>query len=114
MSRVAQHVLTPMATPAQQKKEISWRQLEQIAELADVSGDKTMQRDACMFMLAYHIYLRVSEIARMNRKDIPFTSETVRGETTLIMRVHVDRMSKNNKDRVGRERLVAERSTDVQ
>jgi integrase len=65
------HVLTPMATPAQQKKEISWGQLEQIAELADASSDKTMQRDACMFMLAYHTYLRVSEIVRMNARISP-------------------------------------------
>jgi hypothetical protein len=50
----------------------------------------------------------------MNRKDISFTSETVRSETTLVMRVHVDRMSKNDEDRVGHERLVATRSADVQ
>jgi hypothetical protein len=36
----------------------------------------------------------------MNREesDISFTSEIVRSETTLVMRVHVDRMSKNDKD----------------
>jgi hypothetical protein len=50
----------------------------------------------------------------MNREDISFTSETVRSEAILVMRVHVDRMSKNDKDRVGHERLVAERSAEVQ
>jgi hypothetical protein len=54
--------------------------------------------------------LRASEIARMARGDITFTTEKVDGTPTVVMRIHVDRMSKNDKKRVGHERLISERA----
>jgi integrase len=102
-----------MATPAQQKKEVTWPQLQSIAELASASGDAIAQRDSCMIMLAYHTFLRISEVARMDREDITFTTEPVNGTPTLIMRVHVNRMAKNDHKRVGHEGLVGERAPNV-
>jgi hypothetical protein len=106
-------VLVPMAAPVQQTKEVTWPQLQSIAELASASGDAIAQRDSCMIMLAYHTFLRISEVARMDREDITFTTERVNGAPTLIMRVHVNRMAKNDHKRVGHERLVAERAPNV-
>jgi integrase len=52
-------VLVPMAAPAQQKKEVTWPQLQSIAELASASGDGIALRASCMIMLAYHAFLRI-------------------------------------------------------
>jgi integrase len=59
-------VLVPIATPAEQKRELTWEQVEAMARRARVQGTKEAMRDACMFQLAYHTFLRASEIARMN------------------------------------------------
>jgi len=67
-------------------------------------------RDRCMFMLAYHVLLRASEVVRLKRGDITFSVEEVDGVSLEVMRVHVDRMAKNDKERKGHERLVGERS----
>jgi integrase len=69
------------------------------------------QRDITMFLLAYFTYLRTSEVARMTVADITFTEERSptrarSAPTVTVMRVHVDRLSKNDKDRKGHERLV--------
>jgi hypothetical protein len=49
----------------------------------------------------------------MDREDITFTTESVNGAPMLIMRVHVNRMAKNDTKRVGHERLVGERAPNV-
>ena len=105
-------VLTPITQPPTQKKEITWTQLMAIHTACEKDGSALARRDSCMFMLAYFAYLRVSEIARMNREDITFTSETVGTNEITIMRVHVDRMAKNDSERKGHERLVGGRGKD--
>jgi hypothetical protein len=49
----------------------------------------------------------------MDREDITFTMERMTGAPTLIMRVNVHRMAKNDFKRVGHERLVGERAPNV-
>lgn len=107
------HVLVTRATPAQQKTEIQWQQLQAIAELADATGRTIGRRDACMFMLAYHAFLRASEIVRMKRSDITFSTEEVDGRSTTIMKVHVDRLAKNDAERLGHDRFVAKRDEEA-
>jgi integrase len=107
-------VLVPMATPAEQKKEITFEQMAQIARLARAVGTPTAMRDACMIQLAYHTFLRASEVARMDRGDITCTKETVWGEMQRVLRVHVNRLCKNDAEREGHERLVLERNAMVE
>ena len=66
-----------------------------------------------MIQLAYHTFLRASEIARMDRGDITFTRERLWGKTHSVMRVHVNRLAKNDAERKGHERLVIERDAGV-
>jgi integrase len=99
-------VLTDQAPAARQKKEVTWKQLSEIAALTRISEDAADRRDSCMFMLAYHTLLRGSEVARMDRGDISFSQECINGKVVEIMRVHVNKLSKNDKERLGHERLV--------
>ena len=101
-------VLKPRATPAQQKKEMSAKQLQEIMHRARAAGSKTTMRDACIIQLAYHTLLRSSEIVRMKRGDISFAQEMVAGRSQRVMKVHVNRLSKNDSERKGHERLVLE------
>jgi integrase len=104
--------LLPRAKGATQKKEIAWAQMRAIhTAVTEVKG-RTRSRDNrdCMaFMLSYFVLLRVSEAVRMKRGDITFTEEVVAGKKTRVMCVHVDRMAKNDKQRVGHNRMVAAR-----
>jgi integrase len=117
------NALTPMATASHQKQEMTWPLLKRIAETAAATAGNTAEaaaaggamrhvalRDRCMFMLAYHAFLRASEVVRMKRADITFGTEEVGGTPMRVMRVHVDRMAKNDKERKGHERLVGERA----
>lgn len=120
------NTLTPMATASQQKQEMAWPMLKRIAELAAITAKGTAEaaaaaggamrhvalRDRCMFMLAYHAFLRASEVVRLKRGDITFTMEEVDGVRMTVMRVHVDRMAKNDKERKGHDRLVGERAPE--
>lgn len=104
-------VLVPLAKPATQKRAITWRQLKDIYDVCEATAAKTdagriARRDSLMFMLAYFGYLRVSEIARMLRSDITFTDDT----PTTTMHIHVNRLSKNDTERKGHERLIAART----
>lgn len=114
--------LTPMAAASHQKQEMTWSLLERIAEMAAATAAGTAEaaaaggamrhvalRDRCMFLLAYHAFLRASEVVRMKRADVTFTAEEVDGKSVRVMRVHVDRMAKNDQERKGHERLVGER-----
>ena len=100
-------VLMPMTKPRTQKREITRAQLHAIVTSTRAAPDTTSRRDACMFMLAFSTFLRVSEVVRMNRGDITFATSRVGTATRVIMHVHVDRMRKNDKQRLGHERLVA-------
>ena len=106
-------VLVPMAQPKSQKREITRAQLYDIVAATRAANDTIGRRDACMLMLAFTAFLRVSEVVRMNRGDITFTSERVDGATVDVMRVHVDRMCKNDRQRLGHERLVAATGAQV-
>ena len=101
-------VLMPMMKEGKQKKEISYEQLEAIQTATDAAGDAMSERDCIMMMIAYFAFLRVSEVARMNRSDITFSMKKEGGVATekVIMRVHVNRMSKNDSERKGHERLI--------
>ena len=66
-----------------------------------------------MFMLAYHTFLRASEVVRMSRGDISIAQEWIErgasreGRVQLaVMRVHVNRLCKNDRERKGHERIV--------
>jgi integrase len=107
-------VLVPMATPAEQKKEITFEQMAQIARLTRAVGTPTAMHDACMIQLAYHTFLRASEVARMDRGDLTCTKELVWGEMQRVLRVHVNRLCKNDAERKGHERLVLERNATVE
>ena len=103
-------ILVPMTKPKTQKREISRQQLHMIVDAALTTGDDISRRDACMVMIAFTTFLRASEVVRMNREDVTFTNECIDGATISIMRVHIDRMCKNDKQRIGHERLVRETS----
>jgi integrase len=100
--------LKPLAKPAGQKKEMSWTLLRRTVERAAAEGTQEGRRDATMLLLAYFGYLRGSEAARMERRDI--TIGPGEGTTNRVMRVHVNRLAKNDKERKGHERLVQERA----
>lgn len=102
--------LTPRAKPAKKKKEVTWAQLREITRLADAAGIKEGERDTVMILLAYHAFLRGSEVARMKVGDITFGEEEIEGSRVCFLRVHVNRMAKNDKERRGHERLIAERA----
>lgn len=61
-----------------------------------------------MILLAYQTLLRGSEVARMNRADVSFATE----DGVRLMRIHVDRMAKNDAERKGHTRLVEEKTDD--
>jgi integrase len=105
--------LVPRATPAEQKKQITFEMLMQIGNRTEEAGTATAKRDFCMFQLAYHTFLRASEVVRMKRDEITFGEELLWGETHRVMRVHVNRMCKNDAERKGHERLVLERAPAV-
>ena len=46
--------------------------------------------------------------------DITFGTETIEGEQIAFMKVHVSRMAKNDKERVGHERLIAEKEEETE
>ena len=104
-------VLVPMTKPKTQKREISRVLLHTIVTAALAVNDATSRRDACTLTLAFTTFLRASEVVRMNRGDVTFTTERIGAADVTVMRVHVDRMCKNDKQRVGHERLVRETST---
>jgi len=98
--------LAPRAKPSRQTKELTGRQVEAMADAARSANSEVGLRDACMIELAYQTFLRSSEIARMDVGDIAFTMERAHGREHDVMRVHVNRLSKNDSDRKGHERLV--------
>ena len=101
-------VLTPMAKPASQKREMAWELLTRVVAAAWADGTATGRRDAAMILLAYFGYLRGSEIARMQRKDIEIRAGTG-GSSRRVLHVQVNRLCKNDAKRTGHERLVEER-----
>lgn len=103
--------LTPLATPVTQKKELTSTDITRIVNAALKANTLTATRDACMILIAYHTLQRASEVVRLNRGDITFTEDMVNNQTRNVMRVHVDRLSKNDTKRIGHERLVLERDS---
>jgi integrase len=103
--------LTPRARPIQQTKELTGTQVEVIINTVSNAASEVGLRDACMIELAYHTFLRASEIVRMDVGDITFTTEQMHGVEREVMRVHVNRLSKNDSERKGHERLVLGRGT---
>ena len=119
--RAMLQVVTPMVPQSKQKKELGWDDMERIRRAIEADGrkgsggSKTCERDSCMFGLAYHTFLRASEVIRMNRGDVTFTPELMRaqdGTQTLVtvMRVHVNRMCKNDTESKGHERIIVGKS----
>lgn len=111
-------VLTPRATPSKQKQEMDWPRLWRIATAAETGAATTAServktqamRDRCLIMLSYFCFLRTSETARMRRGDITIAM----GETgKRVLTVHVNRLCKNDKERLGHDRLVQERETEA-
>ena len=51
-----------------------------------------------MFLLAYCSLLRISEIARMDRKDIFESTEELEGKPTQAPRIRVNPLAKNDKE----------------
>ena len=66
------------------------------------------ERDRCMIMLAFFGYLRTSEIANMNRKEIQFVEEKIGTEIVNIMKIIVNRKCKNSKSE-DHERVIREK-----
>jgi integrase len=101
-------VLTPLATPAGQKKEISWELLARAATAAETTQTALGRRDAALMLLAYFCYLRGSEVARMRRGDVTIAPATdaTKGR---VLHVYVHPLCKNDTDRKGHTRLVQER-----
>ena len=114
--------LTPLAPKAQQKRAMSWTTLGHVAAAALEQARGAQReaerqrawRDHCMIMLAYHCFLRTSEVARMRMDEVSFAQDDVAGERTLLLRVHVNRACKNDAKREGHERLVAAKREDDQ
>lgn len=106
--------LTPRAKPAKRKREVTWTQLREIAGLADATEQAQAERDTAMILLAYHAFLRGSEVARMKVGDITFGTEEIGGERLTFMKVHVNRLAKNDKERIGHERLIAEKEEEAE
>ena len=102
------HILIPLAKQATQKKVIELSTLTAIHAAAAATRTDIGRRDSATFMLAYFGLLRISEVVRLNRKDINFTYEQIDGARTVVMRVHVDRMCKNDTKREGHERIIAQ------
>ena len=101
-------VLTPLATPAGQKKEISWKLLARAVAAAETTQTALGRRDAALMLLAYFCYLRGSEVARMRRGDVTIepATDAARGP---VLHVYVHQLCKNDTDRKGHTRLVQER-----
>lgn len=101
-------VLTPMAKATTQKVALTRTQLHAAIAAAQAGGTAIGQRDACMVILAFSALLRADEVVCMNRGDITFTRERVPGDAhdATIMHVHVDRQAKNDKRRLGHDRVV--------
>ncbi len=102
-------VLTPLATPAGQKKEISWAVLARAVETAQATQTMLGLRDGAMMLLAYFCYLRGSEVVRMRRGDVTIAA-ALDGAKGRVLQVYVDPLCKNDTDRKGHTRLVQERA----
>jgi integrase len=101
--------LVTSAKQSQQKKEITWEQMEVMIGLIEGEGSRIAQRDGCMILLAYYGYLRASEVARMDRTDIQFL--TIEGKQ--IMQIHVNRLCKNDSARIGHDRIIERREAGI-
>ena len=106
-------VLAPRARKPVQKMELTWQRLERVLEATAVQTSRSNRRDALMFLLAYCSLLRISEIARMDRKDIFESTEELEGKPTQVLHIRVNPLAKNDKERKGHERLVAEKPARV-
>lgn len=107
-------VLTPRATPSKQKDELAGAQIEALLQANADAKTRVARRDACMIQLAYHVLLRASEVARMDCGDVTFMDELVDGRVCKVMRIHVNRLSKNDAERRGHDRLVLERDAQAE
>jgi integrase len=110
--------LSARATPSQQKTEVAWPLLQRVLTATETGALDTQRpreerararRDGCLIALAYFFFLRGSEVARMRRSDVSITSEAVDGATLRVLRVHVNRLCKNDTKRLGHERVLGER-----
>ena len=101
-------VLTPLATPAGQKKEISWELLARAVAAAEATQTALGRRDAALMLLAYFCYLRGSEVARMRHGDVTIVPAEG-GAKGRVLHVYVHPLCKNDTDRKGHTRLVQER-----
>jgi integrase len=100
------NTLTVRATAAGQKKELSWTMIRSVLDTIDgAEDDETAERDRCLILLGYFGYLRGSDVVRVRRKDISITGTA----GTRVMRLSVSPLCKNDKERKGHERLVAEK-----
>lgn len=107
-------VLTPKAKQSGQKREMDTVLMDQImAVLEREAGMRATEgargsiwRDRTMIMLGYFCFLRTSEVARMVREDVSFEWRRHEGREIRVMKVHVNRMCKNDKERKGHTRYV--------
>jgi integrase len=111
-----QKVLLTMVEPARQKRELDWETMRRIADRTKeaVKGEPASipMRDRCMILLAYFAFLRTSEVARMRREDVEITRERIENKEVKVLRVYVDSSCKNDIERKGHERLIAEREKE--
>ena len=102
--------LAPAARPAVQKLELGWEKLEHVLAETTKAPSRNNRRDALMFMLAYCSLLRTSEIARMDRKDVKITTEEIEGKGIQVLHIYVNPLAKNDTERKGHTRVVAEKT----
>jgi integrase len=72
----------------------------------EADEERSIWRDRTAIMLGYFCFLRTSEVARMVRGDISFERKQHEGVEIRVMRVHVNRLCKNDKERKGHTRFV--------
>ena len=95
-------VMKPSAPVAEQKTHLTIADLHSICMATrPYTVGSIERRDGLMFALAFHTLLRVSEVVRLDLRDITFDTDTPMGMT-----VHVDKRAKNDAQRRGHNRRV--------
>lgn len=111
-------ILTNHAMPSRQKKEMGADLMERLMQKMESEAQAEQSRsqaaalaiwrDRTSFLLAFFCLLRTSEVARMVRGDISFATAKRDGVAVRIMRVYINPLCKNDKERRGHERVVQE------
>jgi integrase len=100
-------VFKPISKDAKPKRALSLAEIERIAQLAESSAgrrDFLAQRDVLMVLMAVSFFLRASEVARLKASEVQLL--VVKG--VKVLRVSVNKLAKNDVDRKGHVRVVAE------